>query len=98
PPWLVSKLVLWPLVLDSTPASEIAHASGNYFMPWQLATHVLAMVPWDIFFVGFTLAFFGAWLEESWGRWRYTQFLLCCVAGSGIGQFLLLTVGFQAGL
>jgi membrane associated rhomboid family serine protease len=98
PPWLVAKLALWPLALDSTPASEMAHAAGNYFMPWQLATHVLVMIPWDVFFVGFTFAFFGAWLEETWGRWRYTQFLLACVAASGIGQFLLISAGFQAGI
>ena len=98
PAWLSAKLMLWPIVLDSTPMSEIAHASGNYFMPWQLATHVLILGPWDLFFVGFTFAFFGAWLEETWGRWRYSQFLLCCVAASGVGQLLLLTCAFQAGI
>ena len=98
PPWLVAKLLLWPLVLDSTSASELAQAAGNYFMPWQLATHALVLGIYDLLFVGFTFAFFGAWLEETWGRWRYTQFLLCCLAASGIGQFLLLTGAFQAGL
>ena len=98
PPWLMAKLVLWPIVLDSTPMSEVANAGGMAFMPWQLATHVLALSPYDLLWVGFTFAFFGAWLEETWGRWRYTQFLLCCVAASGIGQLLLLTGAFQAGL
>jgi membrane associated rhomboid family serine protease len=98
PQWLTMRMALWPLVLDSTPASEAASAAGMYFMPWQLVTHVLVLVPWDLIWVGFTFAFFGAWLEEVWGRWRYTQFLLSCVAASGIGQFLLLTGAFQAGL
>ena len=98
PQWLTAKLMLWPLVLDSTPMSEASHASGLYFMPWQIATHVLVLGPMDLLFVGFTFAFFGAWLEETWGRWRYTQFLLSCVAASGVGQFLLLTAGFQAGI
>jgi membrane associated rhomboid family serine protease len=98
PPWLMAKLVLWPIVLDSTPMSEAANASGLSFMPWQIATHVLALAPFDLIFVGFTFAFFGGWLEETWGRWRYTQFLLSCVAASGIGQLLLLTVGFQTGM
>jgi membrane associated rhomboid family serine protease len=98
PQWLTTRMVLWPLVLDSTPMSETASAAGMYFMPWQLVTHVLVLVPFDLLWVGFTFAFFGAWLEEVWGRWRYTQFLLCCVAASGIGQFLLLTGAFQSGL
>ena len=98
PPGLMQHLVLWPLVLDSTPASQAANAAGMSFMPWQLVTHVLSLGPFDLLFVGFTFAFFGAWLEETWGRWRYTQFLLACLAGSGIGQFLLLTAAFQAGV
>jgi membrane associated rhomboid family serine protease len=98
PPWLTMHMVLWPLVLDSTPVSQAAGAQGMYFMPWQLVTHVLVLAPMDLLFVGFTFAFFGAWLEETWGRWRYGQFLLACVAASGIGQLLLLTCGFQAGI
>jgi membrane associated rhomboid family serine protease len=98
PPWLVDKLLLWPLVLDSTPISEAANAAGMQFMPWQIITHVLVLNPYDLLFVGFTFAFFGAWLEETWGRWRYSQFLIACVVVSGVGQFLLLTFGHQAGV
>jgi membrane associated rhomboid family serine protease len=98
PEWLMQRLVMWPIVLDSTPMSQAANAAGLSFMPWQVATHVLVLTPYDLLFVGFTFAFFGAWLEESWGRWRYGQFLLACVAASGIGQLLLLTCGFQSGI
>jgi membrane associated rhomboid family serine protease len=98
PKAILLHLVLWPIALDSIGTSILAQASGISFMPWQLATHVLVLDIYDLFFVGLTLAFFGSMLENIWGPWRYGQFLLACVAGSGIGQLLLLTACFNAGL
>ena len=67
-------------------------ALSGAFWPWQLVTY--PFVHFDAlgwFFNMLMLYFFGARLEDLWGRRRYIQFLLAC-AVAGAAVYLLLTL------
>lgn len=88
PDAMLARFGLWPDVgpiLVSQAGGERLFAR---FQAWQFLSHgFLHGGVMHLLLNGMALAMFGAVLEQLWGSWRFTLFLLACIVGGGLAQW-----------
>lgn len=89
--WLVLNLALWPL-LDSPLPPALGGAPP--FQPWQLLTYgFLHGGSGHLLINCLGLWMFGRDLERFWGSGPYLRFVLVAIAGAGVAQLTVATLG-----